>query len=325
MDPFPKHSPDPKPPNKYSSSKSRYHEQSEQDFIPKCFISSRASKNSAKQVTVNIDMPKIQAIPNEVNKKVMRKIDDGREYGPTMPPEFFNNKEEFKAWDEDEDNEEKKNVFGNDKNFDVACRDQTGEDFGIDKKIRGEENDEGKIVDIQNEDDKVDLNTHQIKLKLNSFRYASKKNEKTNPELQPLFSNILSTQDMERIKKVKEFVKSKDTPKQKVITLEMMPFKDDPIKNKRCFNFLCEMEGLEIGGVSAARLMTASEIRKEREEFTEFYQYWKNSLKSSPSQTDSSELQIKSLEPGSKDPSLPLKRQHFQSSQMSTKKFIRHN
>ena len=37
------------------------------------------------------------------------------------------------------------------------------------------------------------------------------------------------------------------------------------------------MEGLEIGGVSAARLMTASEMRKEREEFTSFYQQWKSS------------------------------------------------
>lgn len=319
MDPFLKRSSDSKPSNKHLASKGRFREDSEQEFIPKTFVSSRANKNAPKLDLVNKDRTEARGKPDEGKERVrfIRKNDDGREYGPTMPPESLCEKEEVKELDAGMNGFDDKRLIG-------EWKDEAGDELVSNSGNGDGKSDLSKIVDNQYEEEKVNLNTHQVKLQLSSLRFAQKKNEKTGLEPQPLFSNILSAQDMERIKKVKEFVKSKDNPKQKLITLEMMPFKDDPIKNKRCYNFFCEMEGLEIGGFSAARLMTASEIRREREEFTEFYQNWKNSFKSSSSQSNSSEIQGKSIQAAPNDPSPPLKRQNFQSEQITTKKFPRY-
>jgi Protein of unknown function (DUF1604) len=109
-----------------------------------------------------------------------------------------------------------------------------------------------------------------------SFRKFTKKNEKTDTKDSPapLFSGILASSDIDRIKKLKNFVKSTDSS-QKLISIDILPFKSDPIKNLRCYNFFCNMEGLEIGGISQAHLMTASKIQKEKEEFMKLYEDWK--------------------------------------------------
>ena len=55
------------------------------------------------------------------------------------------------------------------------------------------------------------------------------------------------------------------------------------------------MEGLETGGLSEAKVMTASQLRNEREEFTSLYNSWK------------SESKIKAIRDFSQS-NLPLKR-----------------
>ena len=125
-----------------------------------------------------------------------------------------------------------------------------------------------------------------------SLKTTKKRPEKKDPD--PLFSEVLSVQDIDRIKKVKEFVKPKDSSPA-IINKSSLPFKDDPIKQARCFNFFCEMEGLETGGLSEAKVMTASQLRNEREEFTSLYNSWK------------SESKIKAIRDFSQS-NLPLKR-----------------
>ena len=97
----------------------------------------------------------------------------------------------------------------------------------------------------------------------------TEKNQKNDP----LFSGFLSVSEIERIKKLKKFVKSSDSlEKQRIISKESLPYTSDPIKNLRCYNFFCTMEGLEIGGISEAHLMTASSLQQEKQEFLELYE-----------------------------------------------------
>lgn len=267
---------------KPSNSASRYKtaEQTELAFTPKPFISSRASKNSVRQESL---IKPAEDKPIRIEKKVNFKVNshkydgDSREYGPTMPPEVFQGG--------------RSENFGNEKErsgeIDEKGAVEEGGKLGDESEERVNEESlskevvevgESENVDTRESTNRYPLHTYQPRLAQASLKYSQqRKTEKNSFKAQPLFSSILSAEDMERIKKVKEFVKSKDTLQQKTIAFEMMPFKEDPIKNKRCFNFFCEMEGLEIGGVTAARLMTASEIRKERQEFTDFYQQWKTS------------------------------------------------
>ena len=276
---------------KGSNSASRYktQEQTELAFTPKPFISSRAMKNSVKEEAL-VKRPEGMVMRNErkvsgAGRSVKNEGEGGREYGATMPPEFLKGQGSGEKWrevdgkgvDEVGDQCERKVEEEEEREEEREGEEREGEEQGMgkeDTKVEETEN-----VDIRESTHRYPLHTYQPRLAQASFKYnQQRKLEKSAIESQPLFSSILSAEDMDRIKKVKEFVKSKDSPQQKTISIEMMPFKDDPIKNKRCYNFFCEMEGLEIGGVSAARLMTASEIRNERKEFTDFYQQWKTLL-----------------------------------------------
>jgi hypothetical protein len=137
-----------------------------------------------------------------------------------------------------------------------------------------------------------------------SLKHSKKRIEKKELDPHPLFSDVLSVQDMDRIKKVKEFVKSKESQSQSLELKNFTYFKDDPIKNTRCFNFFCEMEGLETGGVSEARVMTASQMRTEREEFSKAYQTWKSEEKLKNLQNSSKSYQYQTFESNE----LPIKR-----------------
>lgn len=87
---------------------------------------------------------------------------------------------------------------------------------------------------------------------------------------------LLSNYDQKHKMLIKTFVKSSDAvEKQKLISKEILPYTNDPAKNVRCHNFFCLQEGLEIGGIAEAHLMTASQMRKEKEEFMKVYQEWK--------------------------------------------------
>lgn len=138
-----------------------------------------------------------------------------------------------------------------------------------------------KLVEIPR-----DFNPHRFLMKFQSYRTFQP--QKLNPEKreimieenkrrEPLFAKTLSEADRDKIKSFKSFVKSQDlTERSSHINKQDLPFKDDVVKKERYYAYICNMEGLEVGGIAPARLMTASQIRLEKEEFAKYYEGWKN-------------------------------------------------
>lgn len=98
------------------------------------------------------------------------------------------------------------------------------------------------------------------------------------PPPQPaLCQHLLSASDLERISKLKSFVRSSE----RLITptsceLNSLPFSDDLKKRDRLYRYICTKDGKELGGiapmcVSHIQLMTASQLDKEEEEFAAIY------------------------------------------------------
>lgn len=122
----------------------------------------------------------------------------------------------------------------------------------------------------------VSYNPKNYLMHLKVQKRQSKPIKAPHADTPPLFAGVLSSQEISRIKHLKKFVKSTDaSDKKKIISIDLLPFANDPIKNSRCFNFFCTMEGLEIGGITQAHLMTASQLQAEKAEFMELYQKWK--------------------------------------------------
>ncbi|CAG9324433.1 GPATCH1 [Blepharisma stoltei] len=141
-------------------------------------------------------------------------------------------------------------------------------------------------------------NYNPIRFLLNFHSYRTIPAQKLDPEKresiieeqkkkEPLFANRLSESDREKIKSFKSFVKSSDlTERSARINKQDLPFKDDKVKHDRYYAFICNMEGLEVGGIAPARLMTASQIRQEKEEFLKLYEQWKKQQESKKTENE---------------------------------------
>jgi G patch domain-containing protein 1 len=100
---------------------------------------------------------------------------------------------------------------------------------------------------------------------------------------QALCANFISDSDIEKLKNVKSFVKGTQMAGYLKEDQEGLPFGDDTAKQERYYRFICSHEGIEVGGVLPTQMMTASQLRQEREEFLIIY----NQRKESRSSTDS--------------------------------------
>ena len=106
-----------------------------------------------------------------------------------------------------------------------------------------------------------------------------------------LCQHVLNSSDLERISKMKSFVRSSERMMNTAASdLAALPFSEDPKKRDRLYRFICTKEGKELGGIAPmavllTQLMTASQLDKEEEEFAVFYSQMK----------------------GKKDPSVPAK------------------
>lgn len=87
---------------------------------------------------------------------------------------------------------------------------------------------------------------------------------------EPLFAAMLSPADIERISKIKTFVQSRDQ-KARYVEKTELPFGEDPNKQERYFRYVCAQEGRLVAGVGPVNLMTASQIRRENDEFKAIY------------------------------------------------------
>lgn len=103
-----------------------------------------------------------------------------------------------------------------------------------------------------------------------------KKKKTSEKQPEPLFSKFLSNSDFQRIKSLKTFVKSSQ-PSGSLLNRSNLPYQDNPEKLERFYNYLCSQEGLEVGGIRPAPLMTASQIKSEKSEFSKEYTKLKNS------------------------------------------------
>lgn len=101
------------------------------------------------------------------------------------------------------------------------------------------------------------------------------------PRKPALCQHVLNSSDLERISKLKSFVRSSErliNPTAK--DLVTLPFSEDPRKRDRLYRFICTKEGKELGGiapmgVSPTQLMTASQLDKEEAEFAVIYSQMK--------------------------------------------------
>lgn len=279
-------------------------------FIPQTFVSNRNNRANVKQeVTDFMDHEDIEEISIINNLKTSGKdlkveddleLSDG-EYGPTMPPsqkEVSSKVDYFglgyRPTKSDISQSEKprplglfkapKDLFGEIEYSSTVIEESLQQDphsntiphpRGLSSEVPGFTLDTS-VLDTTKYLPPVLPSNYNPRNYLLSLKTSKKRPDKKEPD--PLFSEVLSVQDIDRIKKVKEFVKSKDSSPA-IINKSSLPFKDDPIKQTRCFNFFCEMEGLETGGLSEAKVMTASQLRSEREEFTSLYNSWKSESK----------------------------------------------
>lgn len=96
-----------------------------------------------------------------------------------------------------------------------------------------------------------------------------------------LCQHVLNPSDLERISKLKSFVRSSERLVNPAASdVAALPFSENPRKRDRLYRFICTKEGKELGGIAPMavfpiQLMTASQLDLEEEEFETIYSQMK--------------------------------------------------
>lgn len=100
---------------------------------------------------------------------------------------------------------------------------------------------------------------------------------------QALCANFISDTDIEKLKNVKSFVKGTQMAGFMSEDREGLPFGNDTAKQERYYRFICSNEGIEVGGIIPTQMMTASQLKQEKEEFLTIFKQRKDSKASGDS------------------------------------------